>query len=801
MPANEEGVITQDDRILKIATPFDDNYLLIQNIDLIEEISKLPFAEIVVLHDEGKEGLEPTILDVQKILGQPVAVEFTTPDGTTRFYNGIVNSCTQLDRDRRFTHYKLTVVPEFWLLTQSQRSRTFQHVTVPDILKEVFGDFPYEANLGTVKWKPRNYLVQYRESDFDFASRLMEEEGIFYYFTHTADGHKMIVCVDTQSHEKCASKFEIPYELKVEGEGYQSYIDNFAVNYRLQTGKVTLRDHTHQKPEDNFEVSHPTRFKFGTNDNAEHYLFPSGSIRKYDVIDASNGERSSELQNMSDDIKRNAEIMQQAIDANHRIATGTSNCPALLAGHRFKLTTHPNKAYNSEYVLTRVQHTAVQSPHYYSDMPEGGYSNSFSCITWGEGSTPYRPVRLTPKPMILTSQTATVVGKSGEEIYTDKYGRVKVQFHWDREGSFDEGSSCWARVAQHWAGNRWGSMFIPRVGMEVLVHFLEGDPDQPIITGCVYKHDAMPPYDLPEHKTKSGIKTDSSKGGKGFNELRFEDKKGEEQVFIHGQKDLDVRIKADRREWIGNDRHLIVHRDRYETVERDEHRIVDRHVYESIGVKGAGDYHREVKGKMALKTGGGVSHSIGGSLGEKVGGSHSEEASQDIYLKAGMKVVIEAGVQLTLKGPGGFVDIGPAGVTIQGTMVLINSGGAAGTGQAVGLVPPTKPEETHIAAHADPGSKAPTYKNQIQVIPPRKRPTYKKPTHKPDKKKKSWIEIELKDDDGNPVAGEAYRVEVPDGSLAEGSLDEKGFARVEGIDPGTCKVSFPNRDKEVVNKG
>ena len=780
MPANEEGLVTQDGRILKISTPFEDNYLLIQSINLIEEISRLPFAECVVLHDEGKEGLEPTVLDVQKILGQPVAVEFTTQDGATRFYQGIVNSCTQLDRDRRFTHYKLTVVPEFWLLTQNQRSRTFQDVTVPQILKEVFGELPFEANLGTVKWKPRNYLVQYRESDFDFASRLMEEEGIFYYFTHTADAHKMLICVDTQSHEKCVPNFEIPYELKVEGEGHKSFIDNFAVNYRLQTGKVTLRDHTHEKPEDNFEVSHPTRFKFGNNENAEHYLFPSGSIRKYDVIDASNGERSSELQNMSDDIKRNAEIMQQAIDASHRIATGTSNCPALVAGHRFKLTTHPTKAYNSEYVLTRIQHTAVQSPHYYSDMPDGSYSNSFSCITWGEGATPYRPARSTPKPMILSSQTATVVGKSGEEIYTDKYGRVKVQFHWDREGKFDEGSSCWARVAQHWAGNRWGSMFIPRVGMEVLVHFLEGDPDQPIITGCVYKHDAMPPYDLPEHKTKSGIKTDSTTGGKGFNELRFEDKKGSEHIFMHAEKNQHIRVKSTRRELIGGDRHLTVGRDKREKLGRDSDILIEGEKRELIKK----DSHLTVEGNV---------HSF-------VKGDASS-----YYVKASQTLVLEATAGITLKVGGNFITINSGGVFIQGTMVMINSGGAplAGTPGPMNVI--VEPEEAELPINANPGDKSPTYKQQRGNIPAWKRPKYEKPPFKPkkpeEKKDLHFIEIQLNDDEGNPVPFERYQIEMPDGSLTTGGLDGKGFARIDGIDPGgNCKVTFPKLDKTLWKK-
>lgn len=805
--ANASAAPIQDGRILKITTPLDPDYLLLQSIELVEEISGLPRAECVVLHDENSDvGFAPTLLDINGILGKIVSVRFETADGTCRHFNGMVNSCSQMDRRSRYTSYRLEIVPAIWLLTQNLESRIFQNVTIQEILEQILGEaFTVEYQLSSVEWKKRNYVVQYRESDFSFISRLMEEEGIFYYFAHTAEEHKMIVCVSPQSHQECPSKAEVPYHSNVEEGEFKSRIADLVIDYKLQPGKVTLWDYTFEKPKSNFAMTQPTRFKFGNNEQTEHYLFPAGSARKHDVIDAGGGERGEELQNISDDVKRTAEFMQQSIDSRHKVIRAQSNCCSFTAGHKFKLSTHPTKEMVGSYVITKVSHRAVQSPGYNASMPDGGYENSFECIPWGESSNgekavPFRPERLTPRPMILTAQTATVVGKKGEEIYTDKYGRVKVQFNWDREGERDEGSSCWARVAQQWAGNRWGAMFIPRVGMEVLVHFLEGDPDQPIITGCVYNHESMPPYGLPDEKTKSGIKSDSSKDGNGFNEWRFEDKKGEEQIFIHGQKDLDVRIKKDRREWIGNDRHLIVKRDKREKIERDVHSIVDRHVYESIGVKGGGDYHREVKGKIAYKTGGGVSHEIGGSLGEKVGGSHSEEAGQDIYIKAGMKVVIEAGMQITLKGPGGFVDIGPAGVTIQGTMVLINSGGAAGSGSPVGLVSPQAPEEALIADNADPGSKAPTYKTQIRNMPVYEFNTLNAPAHKPssddsDTEKVSWIEIKLLDEDNLPVPGERYVVTLPDGKVvASGTLDSEGFARVDNIDPGNCKVSFPNRD-------
>ena len=497
-----------------------------------------------------------------------------------------------------------------------------------------------------------------------------------------------------------------------------------------------------------------------------------------------------------DDRKNTAKYWIDELDSRCTNATGRSDCPTITAGHRFTLKDHPNRDLNKTYTIVTASHSAQQSPSYASDeVPNEPYTNIFTCIEQGAGKPGFRPTRVTKKPTVLGSQTAMVVGPAGDEIFTDKFGRVKVQFHWDRDGTNDAASSCWVRVVQTWAGNKWGSMHIPRVGMEVLVHFLEGDPDQPIVTGCVYNPMSMPPYTLPEHKTKSTIKSNSTTGGGGFNEFRFEDKKGSEQVFLHAQKDQDIRVRADRRELIGNDRHLIVYRDKREKVKRDKHIIIERDEMEKI----ERDLHREVGGKIAYKTGQSVSHEIGTELNEKIGSSHYQDVGQTIYLKAGMNVVIEAGMQITLKAAGSFIDINPAGVVISGPLVLINSGGSAGTATPGMLVPPTKPEEAHIADNADPGSKAPTYKNQVRAMPPAIVPSYTAPWHNPDdpnnEKKLSWIEIELKDEDGDPVPGEKYRVTLPDGTtVAEGTLDEKGFARVSNIDPGSCKVTFPRLD-------
>jgi type VI secretion system secreted protein VgrG len=295
---------------------------------------------------------------------------------------------------------------------------------------------------------------------------------------------------------------------------------------------------------------------------------------------------------------------------------------------------------------------------------------------------PFRPQRLSPKPFVQGPQTAVVVGPAGEEIYPDKYGRVKVQFFWDRLGKKNENSSCWVRVSQPWAGKNWGSVSIPRVGQEVIVEFLEGDPDRPIITGRVYNDDQMPPYTLPDNMTRTTFMSRSTKGGgsSNYNELRFEDKKGDEQIFLNAEKDMDHRVENDSREFVGKDRSLIVKGDQKEKVE--------------------GAQHAEVTGSRNEKVGQSMSLQVGQSLNEKTGMKFAHDAGQEIHLKAGMNVVIEAGLELTIKASGGFINIGPAGIAISGTpLVLINSGGAAGAGSGSSPEDPQKPDE------ADDGSK------------------------------------------------------------------------------------------------
>jgi type VI secretion system secreted protein VgrG len=457
----------------------------------------------------------------------------------------------------------------------------------------------------------------------------------------------------------------------------------------------------------------------------------------------------------------------------------------LTPGFKFKLIDHERKSFNQEYLLAEIRHEG-QQPQALEELADPkekfSYTNQFISIP---SSVVFRPERKTPKPIVKGIQTAVVVGPKDEEIYTDKYGRIKVQFHWDREGKKDDKSSCWIRVASIFAGGQYGAIFTPRIGQEVVVDFLEGDPDQPLITGRVYNADLMPPYTLPDEKTKSTIKTNTSIGGEGFNEIRFEDEKGKEQIFIHAENDEDIRVKNDCREWIGNDRHLVVKRDIVEKVERDKHVKIERDEVSEI----TRDHHLKISGKEAIEVTGSRSVSVTGDVIEAFKANHSEQVTQNYYVK-GMNVVVEGMTGLTIKVGGSFVTLNSGGVFIQGPMVMINSGGAPLAGVAKPAVPPIPPLVAAVAADASPGKDVAS-----------QAPTHKEPTDEEEKKKKSWIEIELVDEEDNPIPGEKYKITLPDGkTVATGTLDENGFARVEGIDPGSCKITFPNLDKDAWEK-
>lgn len=666
---------TQEGRLLRLTTPLGDDVLLIKRLRAEEGLSRLFHFTLDVLADHETEmSDEPMVVDVSRLLGQPMTVAVNQNDGTQRFFNGICARFHQGNRKGRYTVYQAVVVPQVWLLTQNIQSRIFQHITVPDILRQVFEGFEVDYEIqGT--FEPRNYCVQYRESDFDFASRIMEEEGIFYYFEHKDGSHRMVIANTPPSHREHPTKSRLPFRLNIgNDEGWIPSILNWNVAHQLRTGKVTLWDHNFELPTSHLDAEQLSRFDIGGNRNLEHYDFPGEYAQRFDGVDKTGGDQADKLQKVFEDRRRVAEIRQQEIDVAYRTSTGTSDCCALIGGYRFEMTNHPVSENNCLHVLVSVQTEAVQTPSYISDDSVANpYVVSFSSIPFAneEKKAPFRPLRKTLKPVVHGNQTAFVVGPAGEEIFTDKYGRVKVQFHWDRDGRNDAASSCWLRVATNIAGNKWGMVHIPRIGQEVVVAFMEGDPDQPIIVGSVYNPQSMPHYELPKFKTLSYYKSRTSPDdGKGFNEIRFEDKQGKEQVFIHSQKRMDTRVRGSFYETCGGNRQEVIGV------------RTDNQPGGNLAITVGGNYDLHVKDSMYI--------GIDGKLNEAVKGDVVEDyqSNQQTLVKAkaelnAREITLEALTKITFKVGGSFISIDLSGVTVSGPMVKINSGGAGqGTGPA-----------------------------------------------------------------------------------------------------------------------
>lgn len=530
------------------------------------------------------------------------------------------------------------------------------------------------------KFEPRNYIVQYRESDFAFISRLMEEEGIYYYFEHQDGSHKMVIANTPQSHTDCPSKARIPYFLVTQPkDDFVSSIELWRVEHQLQSGEYTLWDHHFELPHRNLEAKQKSIFNHGGNHELEFYDFPGGYAKRFDGVDKMGGERPGDVPKVFEDNRRTVQIIQQEWDAKVQTITGVSDCCSITAGHRFTLFNHPNGEQNGQYVLTQVTHEGHQSPAYATggDLARA-YANSFTCIPF---KTPYRPPRRTPKPTVQGSQTATVVGPPGEEIFTDKYGRIKVHFHWDRLTEPSPDSSCWVRVGRDIAGKKWGAMYIPRVGQEVIVDFIEGDPDQPIATGAVYNAEQMPHYELPKYKTLTYIKTRTSPDdGKGFNELRFEDKQGKEQVFVRSQKRMDVRARGSYYKTVGGNRHEII------GVRADNQPGGNL----TVTVGGNHDFH--IKDSQYIGVDGKLNEGIKGDVVEDYQSSQQTVVKSKVEINA-REITLEGSQKVVLKVGSSCVIVDMMGVTIQGPMVKINSGGFA---------PPTAPAIIDDPVDAEP---------------------------------------------------------------------------------------------------
>jgi type VI secretion system secreted protein VgrG len=597
--------------------------LLLRQLSAREEISR-PFeyvADLLSVQDD---------IDPNKLLGESMTLLVRLADGRTRYFDGLVSNFAFRGVESGYASYRAILRPWFWFLSRNVNCRIFQEVTVSDVFEKVvkdthgFSDFRLSLN---EQYKTREYCVQYRESDFDFISRLLEEEGIFYFFEHEEGKHTMVLgdAKSAFSEIEGATGADIPYRAPGEAAVELEHISEWNVLHELQTAKVALDDFDFKKPRvDLLKESTITR----EHAKAEYEYFDYPGL----YYEASDGESL-------------AKVRIEEIQAKFKRLIGVSDHRAMTPGFLFNLKEYPRTGEDDEYVLLKTE-IDVESAEI--QQQRGDAQNRFEVKFVAQpAADPFRPPRSVRKPVVYGPQTALVVGKSGEEIWTDKYGRVKLQFHWDREGESDENSSCWVRVSQAWAGSNWGSIHIPRIDQEVVVSFLEGDPDRPLITGRVYNEDMMPPYALPDNQTQSGLMSRSSKGGTAelFNEIRFEDKAGEEKIYFHGQKDFDRVVENNDTLKVGSSEAA----DGSQTIEIWKDRTAEIKTGNDSLKVSAGERTVEAAKKITLKVGGSTI-TIEPAKISLSSPEISIQASGNLTAKGGTMAEVSAGGTMTVKG-------------------------------------------------------------------------------------------------------------------------------------------------------
>jgi type VI secretion system secreted protein VgrG len=639
-------------RVMEITTPLGDDVLLFHGMHAREEMGRLSEFQIDLL--SAKNDVDP-----DAILGKNVTVKLALPDDTTRYFNGFVTRFAQGGSYGRYIRYSAVVRSWLWFLTRTTDCRIFQEMTVPDIVKKVFGDhstadFKLELTGTYRKW---NYCVQYRETDFNFVSRLLEEEGIYYYVRHT-DGHNTVVLTDSTSKHAAAPGYEtIPFvapEQLVKPE--LEHISRWDFSRQIQPGVYVHDDYDLERPSVELKTRKVLSRGYAPSDY-EIYDYPGHYLQKAD------GEQY-------------AGVRIDEFGSQFETAQGSTNAKGILVGSLFTLDSCPREDQNTEHLILAASYDLEFSD--YEAMPEGS-GTSYRCSFVAMSSKQqFRPKRATPKPFVQGPQTAMVVGPAGDEIYTDKYGRVKVQFHWDRYGKKDENSSCWIRVSSPWAGKAWGTISTPRIGQEVIVDFLEGDPDQPIITGRVYNAEQMPPYDLPANKTQSGMKSRSSTGGgpANFNEIRFEDKAGSEQLFIHAEKNQDIEVEKDETHLVGHDRTKTIDHDETSHIKHNRTETVDNN--ETITVHA--NRTEEVDANETILIGGSRSIMVSKSETATVAlqRTHTVGVNETITVGAAQEVTV-GGLQAITVGAQQSTSVGGAQSTSVGGSRSVSAGGSQAT--------------------------------------------------------------------------------------------------------------------------
>ena len=608
--------------------------------------------------------------DLKSWLDRPATLTLLgDPD---RRIHGLIMAATQGDAGREFTDYRITIVPRLWHLTLRKNYRIFQDKSANQIitllLKEhgIQGD---DIQDHTTDGPNRDYCVQYGETDYAFISRLMSEEGWHFHFIHDVSRHILVMADKNKAFAGKVGSLMIRYEQETSRPQKEECIHRLDAGRQLSPGAVRLGDFNFEKPGLNLR-----EYRSGSDKSHELYDHPGL------FSDPSRGKKLAELR------QQQAECLRQSLWMETHATTFET-------GQWFELHSHPNPDLNRKYlvVAANLYGTLPQSLEAGAASRPSRCITTLECIPW---ETEFRPTFHYRKPTIKGPHTAVVTGPPGEEIYTDRYGRIKIQFPWDREGQADQTTSCWVRVNQPVAGIQWGGIAIPRIGQEVIVEFEHGDPGRPIVVGRVYNGQSQPPYPLPQHKTRSVLKTLSSPGGDGYNEIRIDDKKGAEQIFLRAEKDLDLRVKNTLKTRIGHDLHRTVGNEDFAEYSQD--------------------WHQTVNGAINEKTGQNLSLTTGQDLQIKVNGAMVIQAGNAIHIKAGAKAVIQGGSSLSVKGGAGFITLDASGVSIMGPLVRINQGSGGDSATAAN---PTQPGTPAEADNGNPGAKLRSATGPLTPLP------------------------------------------------------------------------------------
>jgi type VI secretion system secreted protein VgrG len=642
--------LTQEQRSIAIKTPLADDELLLTAFEGTEYISDLFEFQVDVL--SSNHGVKP-----EQLVGKTVTV--TIQNKQNRTFNGYISRFTygEIKADN-LRKYHLTMVPWLWFLSKTNNHRIFQNKSTKDIVSQVFkdlgfNDFDFKA---TGNPQPREYCVQHNESDLNFVSRLLEEDGIAYFFTQDGDKHTLVLVDEQNAYQEC-SETNLQYS---KGNQPNTQITHWEHVYEFRKGRWSLGDYDFNQPKKSQFQTTGSTSKFANANEYEHYEYSpyhDFAVRK-------------ELS------KKRIEAEESPMD----VVEASSDCSSFYAGGKFKLEKHAVADEQGTYIITAIRHRATDSSYLAGHESQSEYSNDFSCIP---DSVHYRPALRHQKPIMRGPQSALVVGPAGEEIYIDELGRIKVKFYWDRNKECNENNTCYLRVMQPWAGSGWGTSFIPRIGMEVVVNFFEGDPDRPVVSGSLYNGDNAPPFDS---KTHSGIRTRSTKKGtaSNCNELRFDDLKGAEQIYVHAEMNMDTEVEHDETLSVDNDRTKTIGHDETSSIGNDRSKSVGNDQTETVGnnksITVSNNHSESISKNKTLDVGGNHHESIGKDMSISIGSNLSEDAGKKVTISAGDQITLKTGsASITMKSNGDItikgnnINLkGSGNVTIKGSKVSTN---------------------------------------------------------------------------------------------------------------------------------